>query len=165
MYRNIRSGLHAGCAQVLRQHKYREQVVGFVEEIELCPLCDGEQAIFGMEAGTQEAGIIRVCEDRIDLCGLRGYQLHQVCEGFVQAGGELRIFFRHVSFEGRGRRRRHFFQAADEDGLIGGQVSDVLKGAPFVGVDALPECCFGEAPGDLPKGFMLVAQAGRYGSG
>jgi hypothetical protein len=67
MYRNNRSGLHAGCAQVLCQHKYREQVVGFMEEIELCPLCDGEQAVFGMEAGAKEAGFIRLSENCIDL--------------------------------------------------------------------------------------------------
>jgi hypothetical protein len=42
---------------------------------------------------------------------------------------------------------------------------NILKGAPFCGIDPLPELLLGKVTDQLPDGFMLITKTGLYRRG
>ncbi len=75
--------------------------------------------------------------------------------------GEVGVGVRHISVESRGRFHLYPFQANEENPLVTSQVSDIIEGAPFAGIDVTPELLFRKIANEFTDGLVLVSEAGE----
>ena len=76
---------------------------------------------------------------------------------------ELRIVIRRVAGKSRRIAIQDPFETKQKNGLIAGEMNDVLEGAPFGGVYAVFELVFGEVCNEFANGPMLKFQPGPGG--
>ena len=137
-------------------------MVRLVEEEEFGPLRDREKTVPGVEAFFGKRRFVHACQFGEDAAALLFYIHEQLVEGSLQVGREERVLFRYIAVEGG---RLFFLQSvepADKNGLIGCQMGDIFKGAPFVGIDALSQVFFRQVPDDVCYCLVLVLKTGQY---
>ena len=106
----------------------------FVQEIEFRPLGHGQETIFWVAACPLEGGLVPSCQLKGNLSAPAVDRLYQLFRRLVQKIRKEGVFFCYVTFEYGAAFSFDPPDPVEKYGLIGRQVCDIFKGAPFAGV-------------------------------
>jgi len=109
--------------------------MGFVEQEKFDPFSYGEAAVFGVNASPGESSLIHSGKHGEDGSALFVYVSKQLIRSFCEGSREVGVLVCYVPAEFGIGLFQHFFQACDENGLVCGEMGDVLEGAPFIGLN------------------------------
>ena len=137
--------------------------MGLVKQEKFGPFFYGEAAIFWMDAAPRESDLVHSGKHGDNGSALFVYVCKQLIRSFCKYRREVGVLFCYITAEFGIGLLLHFFQACDENGLIGRKVSDVLEGAPFIRLDTMAESFFRGVADQLADGLVLKFKPAERG--
>lgn len=109
----------------------------FMEKEELRPFWDGKQSIAGMRSGALQSGFVETIEQGNNDLPIGIDVPEQPGELLLPIPGKVRVFFRYITTENGIILALDPFEAMEKYRLITGEMSNIFKGAPLAGINAL----------------------------